>query len=216
MKGIESMKHRVIEEIIKEEWQQFQLLNNEGGRASCQDDWKQFMIMRKSQFTPWPENILDSYFEDLAKAKFEGRNLLFEKYAWMMEKTSPDQFKEISHTLPYISKERKERVEKSAFIQAKWGEEFALKYPNMADKGRVFYSKDDTPYSTSIETYARGELLSYSEKTEILYSEFILFNEENGINLNEAVRENMVISYGYNSLEHYEKTHGGSSIGLAN
>jgi hypothetical protein len=86
----------------------------------------------------------------------------------------------------------------------------------MADKGRVFYSKDDTPYSTSIETYARGELLSYSEKTEILYSEFILFNEENGINLNEAVREDMVISYGYNSLEHYEKTHCGSSSGLAN
>lgn len=209
------MKAKIIEEIVKEEWLQFQLINNEGGRASCQDDWEQFMIMRKSQFLIWPEEILDSYFEDLISAGLEGRNLLFEKYAWMMESTSPSKFKEISHALPSISQERKERVDKCSFVQAKWGEEFALKYPNMAGNGRVLYSKDDTPWLTSIETYARGELLSYSEKTEILYCDFILFNEKNGVNLTKTVRENMVRLYGYSSLEHYEKMHSGASSGSA-
>ena len=28
----------IIEEIVREEWRQFQLINSQGGRASCQDD----------------------------------------------------------------------------------------------------------------------------------------------------------------------------------
>ena len=40
----------VIEEIIAEEWRQFQQVKNEGGRASCQDDWEEFHRQRESQF----------------------------------------------------------------------------------------------------------------------------------------------------------------------
>lgn len=198
------MKETKIEEMIKEEWGQFQMIHNRGGRAGCQEDWEQFQIMRKSQFLIWPESILDSYHEDLLSAKTQGRNLLFEKYAWMMESTSPEEFREISCALPRISWMRRNRINRTAFIQARWGEAFASEYPCMAGSGRLFYTKDDKPWSTSIETYTRGELLSYSENTEAQYSDFILLNEEDGVNLTKAVRENMVRLYGYPSLEHYE------------
>lgn len=79
-----------IREIVEEEWSQFQKVNNEGGRASCQDDGKTFYIMRKSQFLVWPEEVLDSYYGDLCKAREEGKNLLFYKYAFMMERTASD------------------------------------------------------------------------------------------------------------------------------
>jgi len=198
------MKAQRIQEIIQEEWLQFQLIQNRGGRAGCQDDWKQFEIMRKSQFMTWPEPILDSYFKDLQNAKTEGRNLLFEKYAWMMESTSPEEFQEIQGSLPEIAWIRKSRIDRTAYIQARWGEAFASEYPCIAGGGRIFYTKDDKPWATSIETYTRGELLSYSENTEAQYSEFILNHEEQGVNLTKAVRGNMVRLNGFQSLEHCE------------
>ena len=48
----------VIEKIIELEWNQFQAVHNEGGRASCQDDRETFDIMRGSQFADWPQNLL--------------------------------------------------------------------------------------------------------------------------------------------------------------
>lgn len=199
------MNDFMIEKIIKEEWRQFQLINHEGGTAWFQDKWEQFYIMRKSQFMCWTEHILNSYYDDLFLANKNERNLLFERNAWMMESTAPKQFDEIRHVLPFISEERKQRINRAAAIQAKWGEEFAKEYPNMASNGMKIYSSEDTPRATSIETYTRGELLSYSEKTEMLVSNFIFANEEKGINLAQKVRENMVKLFGYKSLDKFEK-----------
>ena len=47
----------LAEEITKLEWQQFQLTQNEGGRANCQEDWQTFRIMRMSQFLTWPLDL---------------------------------------------------------------------------------------------------------------------------------------------------------------
>jgi len=186
------MNDDLIEKIIAAEWKQFQKVNNEGGRAWCQDNWQQFYIMRKSQFMCWPQEILESYYDDLLTAEKNNRNLPFEKYAWMMESTAPEQFEGLRHVLPAISEVRRQRVDRAAAIQAKWGEEFARENPQMASYGRVIYTSDDTPWATSIETYSRGELLSYSEKTEQLVSNFIFANEEKGVNLAKIIRENMV------------------------
>lgn len=38
-------REALIDEVIKREWEQFQYVQNEGGRASCQDDHETFVIM---------------------------------------------------------------------------------------------------------------------------------------------------------------------------
>ena len=45
-------KQEKIEKLIQMEWEDFQKVNNEGGRASCQDDPETFFIMRRSHFAP--------------------------------------------------------------------------------------------------------------------------------------------------------------------
>ncbi|MCI9490001.1 MAG: DUF4125 family protein, partial [Dorea sp.] len=60
-----------IEKIIEEEWRQFQLVNNRGGRASCQDNPEEFRIMRMSQFLTWPGELAGSYYADLLQAAEE-------------------------------------------------------------------------------------------------------------------------------------------------
>ena len=87
---------QIIESITQEEWQQFQNVNNQGGRASCQDDYAQFHIMRSSQFSVWPDELLSSYYDDLVRARDEGQNLVFNKYAYMMERQTPSDMKNSS------------------------------------------------------------------------------------------------------------------------
>ena len=79
------MTRELIENIVDREWSMFDRVRNEGGRASCQNDPATFRIMRTSQFMTWPEDLLRSYLADLEAADRVGRNLLTEKYAFMME-----------------------------------------------------------------------------------------------------------------------------------
>ena len=58
-------REALIDEVIEREWEQFQYVQNEGGRASCQDDHETFVIMRKSQFMNWTQELLESYRQDL-------------------------------------------------------------------------------------------------------------------------------------------------------
>lgn len=80
IKQILKGKHMdIIEQIIKLEWKQFDKVKNEGGRASCQDDFETFSIMRKGQYLAWPEELLKSYCVDLQVAEEKGWNLIMEK-----------------------------------------------------------------------------------------------------------------------------------------
>ena len=92
------MKEQLIEKIVELEWQQFQKVQNEGGRASCQDNRPTFNIMRTSQFLVWEMEILESYYQDLQDADAKGWNLLTEKYARMMESTAPVQYEQLKET----------------------------------------------------------------------------------------------------------------------
>ena len=73
-------KMELIDEIIAMEWWQFQAVENEGGRASCQDDLETFTIMRKSQFLAWDTDVIESYHRDISAAREACRNLITEKY----------------------------------------------------------------------------------------------------------------------------------------
>ena len=82
------------------------------------------------------------------------------------------------------------------------------KYPVITDKGRKLYSESDTPEYTSIETYLRGELFSYSEKTLQLYYDYMKDCKNENKNLAEINLENIVRKKGYNSLEDAENKSG--------
>ena len=92
-------------------------------------------------------------------------------------------------------------VEKIVDIVIGWEQEMAKKYPDLVQRGRPVYSSQDTPDVTSLETYLRGELLTYSKKTiELLYDHY--HKQRTGkINGSEIILEHMVKQYGYTSLE---------------
>lgn len=194
-----------IEKVIREEWEQFQMVNNRGGRASCQDDPDEFHLMRKSQFLTWPEEILVNYYADLIQARIEGRNLIFEKYAYMMKETEPAYYEELRSVLPVISQSKQKRIERIVEIQMKWAEEFQSRYPAYASSGRPVYASEAGKMETSSETYLRGELCSYGEETVRMYESFVSACLAEGRNLTYEVRQNMAQMYGYDSVELLEK-----------
>lgn len=200
-----------VEDIIKEEWRQFQLVNNTGGRASCQDNWHEFYIMRKSQFMTWPQEALESYAVDLCEASLNGSNLIFQKYAFMMKETFPEEYEVIRHALPEVSEHKQQLIENIVRIQTGWAQEFAEKYPYFSRQGRPVYAKDALPGETSIETYQRGELCTYSEKTLELYAVFVADCVKAHRNLTESVRENMAHLHGYQSVKDVEEQFSKSS-----
>mgnify|MGYP003462291842 CR=1 FL=1 len=76
----------LIENIIALEWEAFDKVENEGGRADCQDDYETFYIMRKSQYLAWTDELLESYYNDLVMAANKGWNLIMEKYQEEIQK----------------------------------------------------------------------------------------------------------------------------------
>lgn len=195
----------VIEKIVALEWQQFDKVKNEGGRASCQDDFVTFSIMRKSQYFTWDESLQESYLHDLEEANENGWNLIMEKYARMMESTAIKKYEKFKNNLPVRSKERLAMQEEIIQIQVAWMEDFAQKYPNMAQNARSIHTSEDTPYNTSYETYLRGEIGCYSEQTFVLYARWIVQLLKQGKNLAYETMNNTAILYGYESVEEAER-----------
>ena len=194
----------LIDKIVELEWKQFDQVKNEGGRASCQDDFETFAIMRKSQYLTWTEELLHSYYSDLLLAEQNGWNLIMEKYARMMQSTAPEKYEKLVPTLPVRTKEREQITEEIIKIQVAWMEQFSEKFPKMAGNARSIHTYEDTVYNTSYETYLRGEIGTYGEETFVLYGRFIagLFKEEK--NLAYETMRNTAILYGYKSVEEAE------------
>ena len=201
-----SKKESFIRQILKREWEFFQNVHHTEGRADCQDNSQEFEIMRRSQWETLPDGILESYLEDLILAKHRGENIVQDKYARMMKYSSPKEYEIIKEYLPEISQEKEELVQKIVEIYLHWEEEIIQKYPKVTSKGRPLYSKYDTPNYTSIETYLKGELSSYSVKTLKLYYEYIQSCVTNNVNLAENNLENIVLEKGYSSIEETEKS----------
>lgn len=194
-----------VNEIVMLEWQAFDKVQNEGGRASCQDDWDTFSIMRRSQYDTWTDEMLDSYIDDFYTANEHGWNLITEKYARMEESTAPDSYAAIKDELPEVDDTKKAIVEQIVGIQVDWMEQFAAQYPKAASNARSIHTSDDTEINTSYETYLRGELLTYSARTLALYGQFIVKLAGEGRNLACMIMENTAKAYGYGSLKDLEE-----------
>lgn len=193
------------EHIVLHEWNQFQGVNNEGGPAQCQGNWPVFHQMRLSQFLTWPHDLLTSYADDLDQADASGRNLLTEKYGRMMESTAPDQYhRNIAPYLPKLGIERQTLQESIINQQVAWAKDFRQRYPRLGSEMRVLRTSQDTPESTSFETYLRGELGTYSARTLDLYQQMIRNLVASGRNLTEETILATVRQSGFDTLDQAE------------
>jgi hypothetical protein len=196
-----NQKERLVADIVAAEWNMMQAVPGIGGRASCQDDFNTFRIMRVSQSASWSEAALESYLCDLKDAERLQRNLLTEKYARMMETTSPSEYAAIAHLLPRVDPRAPELIERIAAIILAWATDLQEKYPHVLRKGRPIFSSADAAGVTSIETYLRGELATYSVKTLELYLANIMQQQAEGINGSAITLQHTMKDYGFASLE---------------
>lgn len=201
----DSLHSALVEELVLLEWKAFDQVENEGGRADCQDDWNTFSIMRKSQYMTWTAQMLRSYMGDFRRANERGWNLITEKYGRMMESTAPSRFERMKDSFPELPPMKMEIIEEIVKIQVGWMEEFACRYPKAAGSARRIHTAEDTPFDTSYETYLRGEISTYSDETLDLYGRFIAGLCREGKNLAEMTMTNTAHLYGYASLEELEQ-----------
>lgn len=187
--------------IAKAEFEAFDKVQNEGGRASCQNNWQTFKVMRMSQYMTWTEDMLLQYLYEFKTNFAEGRNMIEEKYARMMESTAPLEYAGFADQLPPVSEEKRAIMEQVIGLQVRWMEEFAASYPNLADDARRIHTSEDLPYETSYETYLRGELGTYSDRMLEMYGRYIVAHAQAGKNVAREIMENTVRFYGYQDLE---------------
>lgn len=195
----------LIDKIVEKEFAMFTTVNQGHERADCQDDWPTFSVMRKSQFSAYDTATLESYWQDLLTAEAMHRNLITEKYAWMMKKTAPAEFAELAHLLPAVSEKKKQLIQDILKIYRQWTDDFRLSYPRLSGHGRSLDDDSHSPLgATSSMTYMEGELLTCSENTlKALYDHQCRLL---------ACKKNMVImimtstvqAYGYASLDDAE------------
>lgn len=199
----------IIDKIIEIEWNYFTNLNNTGGRASCQDNYGEFVITRKSQWENLTLDILKSYYDDLMEYKKIHRNPLFEKYAYMMEFTHKDEYEKLKPFLPLKNERNEKIIDMIEEIVMKWEREFVKKYPVLAKITRGVDINDEGSIA-STRTYLRGEHSTYSVKTNELYLKYIqslsenlvekiytdIFKKKGFVNLEDA--ENIISSSNHN------------------
>ena len=197
-------KDELINRIIEAEWSMFDEVNTEGGRAACQDDEWTFYAMRYSQHNAFSVEMLESYEQDIMDAVQEGRNLLTEKYAYMMEYTDPAYFeKNLRKHLPQVSAGKEEIVARAANLSIKFQQDFEKKYPAFAKAGRPLTGTDGT--DVSLHVYTLGELKTYSVRTLELYIRDMRESETNGENIAFRIHRSTALFYGYDSLDEAER-----------
>ena len=194
----------LVNRIVRLEFEAFDKVQNEGGRASCQNNWPTFSVMRKSQYMLWTRQMLRQYLYDFTREYELGHNLITEKYGRMMESTAPDRYKEICQYFPEISETKKAVIEQIVGIQMSMLEEFSKEYPLLAGNARSFHTYEDNPMNTSYETYLRGEISTYSDKMLQLYGGFVVSCAQDSRNIARDTIANTGYLYGYKDLDSFE------------
>jgi len=203
-----SAREQLIFAIAEAEWDMFQNVRNTGGRASCQNDSDTFFKMRMSQWMVYSDEILESYFKDCQEAVEKGWNLIFEKYARMMENVYQEEYERLLPWIPQVSDKKKEMVEEMVQMHLEWDRWMLENYPNIRKNGRVMTTDQDSQLEgSSSESYLRAEALTYSERTVALLHAFCKDAWEKGENLLKQIIENETRFYGYESLEAAEAAH---------
>ena len=202
---MKNIKADRVENILRIEFDMMQNTQNIGGRASCQDDWETFYIMRGSQYASWRDDMLEFWEDFVTKCRNEGRNMVTEKYAKMMRFTDPGYYTQ--HLEPYLPKTPQESfplIDEIVTAMVKWELEFAEKYPKISGTGRPITSDQDKYGFTSLETYARGELETYPVELLEMYADYVKELQADGKSLAMINQGIMVKMYGYETIEEAE------------
>lgn len=197
-------KKERIDDILNREWAMFQRVQNVGGKADCQEDEASFRIMRGAQFEAWNDAMLASYQHDLAEAEENGHNLLSEKYGYMMEFTHPKEYQRISMMLPQVSAEKETLIREILAIEIPQTAKFREMYPHLGKRGRPLTATENS-VETSVETYSRGELSTYSVETLREYLRYLQKLEQSHILFPLLVMKATVRACGYLSLDAAER-----------
>lgn len=191
-----------IKKILDIEWPMFSGVKNAGGKASCQMDPDTFRIMRTSQYNTWGDDLLESYLADLEAAHAQGRNIMSEKYARMMERTFPEEYVNLADKLPPVDPAASRLVDDIVATHLQWKQDLDNRYPFLGDRGRPLYSSEDRKYSIpSLETYMRSELRCLSPKTIGLYHAETMRRKAEGQSEAEENLLNQVRQYGFENLD---------------
>lgn len=181
-------KDKLIEDILEIELDMFMNVRSRSP-ASCQENPDAFCFHRRTQFSVWSEETLQSYLDDLFKAKEQGHNLMTLKYARMENLIPPLTLNPIIDLIVEIQLEEQREM-------------FSC-YPNILGRGRPL--EDDKSGVTSFKTYLRGELETYSDRTLRLLHRDIQQMKERGENWAQQLYTNLAKNLGYNSLVELEE-----------
>ena len=189
------------DEILEMEWDMFSRVNDGHPKASCQEDKGLYIALRDCQLSVWNRDVQESYLEDLKEALSQGRNLMTEKYAYMMSFTDPEYFAAIRHLLPEVSDAKQILADRITEIQTQEYAEAAERYGKLVTLARNVGSASDEAGNVSAETYSRCELWTWSEKTLGLFFLQIEEMHEKGENYVLAVLDNSAKVYGFSGLD---------------
>lgn len=191
----EVIKRELIEKIVLKEYDMFSCVENIGERAPCQDDFHTFYIMRFAQHSIFGINTLKQYLEDIREAIREKRNLVAEKYSWMMEETDPVYFaKELKPYLPEVSAQKMKLVAAMTTVFMTCYELVRQRCPKLLEAGRNPY---ENVAGASICLYFSSELKTWSEDTLIMACRDIIGHLERKCNPVGMIYETIIDFYDY-------------------
>ena len=182
-------KDRIIEAILEIELQMFLTVNPEQ-TSGCQEHPESFKLHRRAQFAPWSEEALGSYLEDLHAAQAHGENLMRRKYARMQGLLPPVESSPV--------------LEEIVRLKMDWQRAMFRDYPAVMAGARPLTAESTRAQMTSFETYARGEIETYSKRTLGLLHRDLLEIQARGESLSEKVYDYLVRASGYASLKDSE------------
>ena len=192
----------LIKNIVALEWEMFHNVNGEA-RTECQNEQATFELMRNAQFDTWNDETLASYLEDLKAAVANGKSLIREKYIHMMKNTDKDGYEAFKQELPEITEAKQKLVDDIWTLLLAQTEKFREKYPLLALGGRPLHASEEQDWP-SVETYQKGELLTYSENTLKLLLDHIKKLDAEGVSIAYKIQENSVTCLGYKTMDEAE------------
>jgi hypothetical protein len=183
-------KDDLLREVLEREKEMFMAVPTDGPCA-CKEDPGNFLVNRRAQFRAWSAEALESYRDDLVRARRAGRNLMTYKYARM------------AAMIPCGNDDP--LVDAIVRRQKEWQEELSTRYPAFMSGARPLEATGDGGGQTSFETYLRAEVETFSAKTLARLFQEAERKQAAGVNMSEEIYGYLLQEKGLPPLAEMEK-----------